>query len=59
MKHNMNHYLVVIWTVQESLDSSCTLEPNNSAEALNSARRMQHVNLQTDMPKIAIILLLQ
>lgn len=59
MRHSMNHYLGVIWTVQESLDSSCTLEPNNSAEDLNSAGRMQHVNLETDMPKIAIILLSQ
>lgn len=59
MAHNMNYYLCVIWSVLESLDSSCTLQPNNSAEALNSDGRMQCVNLQSDMLKIPIILLLQ
>lgn len=59
MKHNMSHYLGVIWTALESPDSFCTLAPNNSAEALNSGGRMQRVHLQTDMSKIPIILLLQ
>lgn len=55
----MKHYLCVICSVLESLDSSCTLESNNWAEALNSGGRTQRVHLHTEIPQIPIILLLQ
>lgn len=42
------HYHGLNWSVLKSLDSSCTLEPNNSVEALNSGKEGQHWPLFQD-----------